>query len=118
MLLEELSFPGIPIVREEELSASSEYSLTDCSVNEDDENEDEIIFPIKETAEGSQPEINIPIPTNRKKKPLKRAAIDGLKRRLSQLGINAGWSGVSSKKFHEVSEQLAEERMKAKKVRK
>lgn len=88
-------------------SASSEYSLTDYSLRE---NEDEIVYPIQE------PNEQAPVPQKRRLKINRAVAEEVLYRRLAEVGIDSNAVAVSTKKFNRILKELSEDREVVKKV--
>lgn len=93
-------------------TASSEYSLTDYSVNE---NEDEIVYPIPASNDQVQKPV-VPIPHKRRQRINRSVAVQELHRRLTELGVSSDVVGVSARKVIDVSKELSADREVVKRV--
>lgn len=94
-------------------NTSSEYSLTDYSVEH--ENDDEIIYPIQTSDEQEQKEM-IPVPQKRKLRINRSVAVEELGRRLTEVGVNPSAIGLSTRKTKQIAKELSEDRDIVKKV--
>lgn len=123
LALDAVSEPNLPVIKEAEPfeeqlhaespkqgdgvgSGSSEYSLTDYSVNE---NDDEIVYPIAETGAEAEKSDGL-VPLKRRMRINRSVAVEELQRRLAEFGVNPSALGVSTRKMAEIAKELGEDR--------